>query len=252
MTESIFYQKAYTVELRDVDFLNELKLSILFHFFQETASLAASQLGAGIEKLAQQNGIAWILMRVKVEISRMPKLGERFTIETWPQPPGRIEIERDFIVRDSGNRVLIRAVSSWVLMDLHERKIKRTSAVDLTYSSEGTERALVHRFKKLKSSSGLTPVYEKTVGYSDIDFNGHLNNSQYINVMMDCFPIEEYQQYRICTLEINYIEEAFSQDAIVLKKDGRLSEGTNILIEGTKKENEKPVFRAKLTAEKRK
>src|SRR5699024_994828 len=155
----------------------------------------------------KNDGIAWILMKIKVEVNRMPEQGEKIIIETWPQPPGRIAIERDFIVKDRKGHVFIRAVSSWILMDLNERKIKRTSAVDLSYPFVNTERALEHTFKKLKSSSGFMPVYEKTVDGSDIDFNGHLNNSEYIRYIMNCFSREEHKEYQIETLEINYIEE---------------------------------------------
>lgn len=250
MVTSILFKKEYTIELRDIDFNNELKLSMLFSYLQETASLAASELGVGIEDLAKDDGIAWILTRIRVEIERMPAINEEITIETWPQEPGKLEFERDFIVRDGHGKAIIRAVSAWALMDLKERKLKRTNSVALTYPSVLEERALIHRFKRLKPTQELLPVYEKTVGYSDIDFNGHLNNSRYMNYLMDCFPIKEHRQYQVQAVEVNFIQEAFPGDTLLLNKDNHLQDAV-IYIEGVNNKTKKAVFRAKVEARKR-
>lgn len=251
MTESILYKKKYQIELRDVDFKNELKLSMLFSYCQETASLAASKLGVGINHLAEHGNIAWVLLKMRVEINRMPVINEEITIETWPQKPGKLDVERDFIVRDIDGDVLIRAVSVWALMDLKERKLKRTNSLSLQYPSIMEERAIIHKFKKLNTDDELMPVYEKTVGYSDIDFNGHLNNSRYINYVMDCFPLEEHRQFEIKIIEVHFIQEAFPGDTILLKKDHPLKDNASVFVEGTKKENDNPVFRAKMEVRKR-
>jgi len=251
MTESILYKRAYHIDLRDVDFRKQLKLSMLFSYFQDVASFAAYELGVGITELAENNGIAWILMRIRVEIERMPVWNEEITIETWPQEPGKLEIERDFIVRDSEGKIIVRAVSAWVLMDLKERKLKRTSVISLTYPSVIEERAIVHKLKKLESISELETAYEKVIGYSDIDFNGHLNNSRYIDYIMDCFSLDEHNQYETKAIEVNFNREALPGDTIVLQKSTQLLEDRQVFIEGMNKEDEKAIFKAKVDVDDR-
>ncbi|MED4474879.1 acyl-ACP thioesterase domain-containing protein [Oceanobacillus caeni] len=128
MSESLFTSK-YHIDLRDVDFKKELKWSALFSYFQEIASLAASDLGLGIDTLQKGNGLAWVLTKIRVDVDRLPSWGEEIIIETWPLEPGKLNFDRDYIVRDQDGKSIIRAISSWVIIDLKERKLKRSKSI---------------------------------------------------------------------------------------------------------------------------
>ncbi|WP_047980604.1 acyl-[acyl-carrier-protein] thioesterase [Ornithinibacillus contaminans] len=246
MEPSMIYKKNYHIDLRDVDLKKELRLSTLFGYFQDVANLAAENLGASIQDLEQKYGVAWILMQIRVDVIRNPKLDEEITIETWPLEPGKLEFERDFLVRDQQGEIIARAVSVWVVMDIAKRRLKRSDTISLQYPYVVTERAMDITLGKLKGSENLDTAYLKTIGYSDIDFNGHLNNSRYVDYMMDCFSVEEHQVYHISSIEVNYLNEVLPGDTLVLKKDLSSVENQMIYIEGLRKRDEKIVFRSKV------
>ncbi|MCU9600674.1 acyl-[acyl-carrier-protein] thioesterase [Pallidibacillus thermolactis] len=240
--ESIFRTKSH-VDLRDVDFTRHLKLSSLFSYFQDVASLAADHLGYGIERLAKEFGVAWILLRIRVDIERMPKWDEEMTIETWPIEPNRVEFQRDFLVRDKNGNIIIRAVSVWVIMDLKERRLKRAETIGLQYPEKIKERAIDVRLGKLKGFGQLKEVYKKVIGYSDIDFNGHLNNSKYVDFIMDCFSIDEHKQNQIQSIEMHFINEALPGDTITIYKEHSNSNTGLFFIEGMNEMDNKTVFK---------
>ncbi|WP_033829152.1 acyl-[acyl-carrier-protein] thioesterase [Bacillus andreraoultii] len=242
--ESITYRTNMHVDLRDVDFAKELKLSTLFSYFQDVASLAAENLGWGIEQLAYKYGVAWVLMRIRVEVTRMPKYNEEITIETWPHEPKRIEFERDFLVRNTRGDILIKASSIWVLMDINERKLKRNDSIGIQYPAVREERALNNKLSKLQDYGNIEKVYKKVIGYSDIDFNGHLNNSKYVDYVMDVFPIEKHNQFEVKSVEMNFNNEAFPGETIILYKDITQSEDDIIYIEGRNEDNSKTLFKS--------
>lgn len=62
------FKMKYHIDLRDVDFTKKLKLSTLFSYFQDIASMAAENIGFGIETLERKFGVAWILIRMRVDI----------------------------------------------------------------------------------------------------------------------------------------------------------------------------------------
>ncbi|MFC0302114.1 acyl-[acyl-carrier-protein] thioesterase [Virgibacillus soli] len=247
MTSASIYKKDYHVDWGDVDFKKELKLSTLFSFFQDASSMASEELGFGIEHLQQDFGVAWVLMKIRVDIVRNPKVGETITIETWPLEPGKIACDRDFIVRDGDSNILIRAISSWVIMDMHERKIKRTSTVPIVYPFGENERAIEGKLGKLKVEEPLEVAYQKMIGYSDIDFNGHLNNSKYVDYMMDCFQVEEHQKYKVKSIEVHFTNEAFPGEVMALQKVMVGQE--EVYIEGKNDQSEKVIFKSKLIIE---
>ncbi|GGA66572.1 acyl-[acyl-carrier-protein] thioesterase [Ornithinibacillus halotolerans] len=242
------YEKTYPIELSDVDFKKELKLSALFNYFQDIANLAAENLGVGINDLLEKYGVAFVLMRIRVDVIRTPQLGEELQIETWPLQPGKLEFERDFIVRDSSGNIIARAVSVWVIMDLKKRRLKRSDAINLTYPELIEEKAIDVELKKLKAAENIEIAYYKKIGYSDIDFNGHLNNSRYVDYIMDCFQLEEIKQYNTKSIEVNYLNEALPGDTLVLKKS---IDSNLVFVEGYREADHKVVFRAKVNIERK-
>src|SRR5690606_19886367 len=112
------------------------------------------------------------------------------------------------------------------------------------------ERAIQTTFKRLKYPGELENVYTKQIGYSDIDFNGHLNNSKYIDYIMDCFDMESHRKFEATSLEVNFSREALPGDILILKKDISELEKGNIYIEGIHGKDERTVFKAMVKIEK--
>ncbi|MFC3039496.1 acyl-[acyl-carrier-protein] thioesterase [Virgibacillus xinjiangensis] len=246
MQTSTLYKKLYHIDLRDVDFKKKLRISTLFSYFQEIASLSAASIGVGIDDIAKNYGVAWILMRIRVEVVRVPELNEDITIETWTHEPGKMEFKRDFVVRDQEGIPIVRAVSAWVIMDLVERKIKRASHIPFDYPSDIIEPAIDYKLKKLKRGESMDTVYQKVIGYSDIDFNGHLNNSRYVDFILDCFPVKDHQTHEIKAIEVNFNHEALPGETIKLKKGMSNTDPKIMITEGINEDNQEVVFRAQL------
>ena len=241
---SSLFKQNYHVDLRDVDFAKKLRLSTLFSYFQDIASLAAENLGCGIGTLEKTFGVAWILTRIRVDIIRFPVWDEDITIETWPLEPSKIEFDRDFFVKDAEGNIIIRAVSKWVIMDIKERKLKRSDAIGIRYPENRTERAIEGKLGKLKDFGNLEMAYNKVIGYSDIDFNGHLNNSKYVDYIMDCLSFEEHKNHSIRTIDLNFIQEALPGDTLTLNKDMTKREEHLVYFEGVNQTNNAKVFKA--------
>ncbi len=240
------YKKNYRVELSDIDFTKKLKLSALFEYFQDIASQHADKIGYGFDALMQKYGASWMLVRIRVDIIRNPEWNENILIETWPLEPGKIEFDRDFLVRDSRGNVIIRAVSTWIVVDMKTREVKRSSLIDIERPPVITERAIDCKLERLKGSGRLEIAYKKTVGYSDVDLNGHLNNSKYVDFIMDCFSLEEHRKYSVKTIEINYVNEILPGETLILYKDISALDSDSVYVEGVKETDGKPVFRSRV------
>lgn len=240
------YRNTYTIGYSDVDFLKCLKCSKLFEYFQDTASEDVKRLGAGVDTLAEEYSAAWILTRIRVEFARTPELNESITVATWPHPPGKLEFERDFLVCGRDGDAIIRAASTWVLIDTKTRELKRSDYIRMEYPDFIAEHALDSQPGKLRPSGKPEPVYRKVVGYSDVDFNGHINNSRYIDYIMDCFPVESHRQYMLKAIEVNYIKEAFPGDTLLLCREIPDDGDGTVYIEGVNEEDGKPCFKARI------
>jgi len=241
----MIFKKDYYIDWGDVDLKKELKLSTLFSFFQEASSDASDDLGYSIDRLQKEFGVAWVLMKMRVDLIRSPKLSETITIETWPLEPTRLSYDRDFLVKDSDGNIIVRAISTWIIMDLKERKIDRNQRANITYPVQVNERAIDAKMKKLKAAGPLSPAYKKMIGYSDIDFNGHLNNARYVDYIMDCFQVSDHEKYKVDSLEVHFTNEALPGEVITLKSDVSQALEGGIYIEGVNDETDQIVFKSK-------
>lgn len=240
------YKKNLTVEMRDVDFTGSLKLSTLFSYFQDTANMHSDNLGIGFETIMEKFGVIWALIRIRVDIVRHPVMNEEIQIETWPQEPKSLEFTRDFLVYDKDGNIIVRAVSIWAILDMHTRKLKRSKLIAANYPPFSEERAIDCRLGKLKPFGQLEMAYKRVIAYSDIDINEHLNNTKYVDLIMDCFSLESHKAHYVRSIEFNYVHEALPGDTIILYKDLTAAEKNMIYIEGINEKNKKLAFQSRI------
>jgi len=225
-------EQKYTIGISDVDFLQTLKISSLFGYFQEIASFHANNLGIGLDAISSKHNVTWVLVKIKVEIDQFPLWNDEIIIQTWPLKPKRFEFERNYIVKDSNGNVIIRAISSWVIMDLETRELQKAELIEVDYPNFIENKAIDGKLGKLKPFGEPKVVYKKTIGYSDIDMNGHLTNSKYIDYIMDCFPCEGHKKYKVRTIQVSYVNEALPGETITLSSDISSFDSNSIYIEG--------------------
>jgi medium-chain acyl-[acyl-carrier-protein] hydrolase len=240
------YKRTFTVEMRDVDFTGRLKLSALFSYFQDTANMHSDNLGIGFETIMEKHGLIWALIRIRVDIERYPVMNEEIQVETWPQKPKNLEFTRDFLVCDKEGNVIVRAVSIWAVLDMHTRKLKRSKLIAPDYPPFKEERAIDCRLGKLKPFGQLEMAYKRVIAYSDIDINGHLNNTKYVDLIMDCFSMESHRTHYVKSIEFNYVHEALPGDTIVLYRDLTAAETNMIYIEGINEKDQKLAFQSRV------
>lgn len=242
------YQKKYHIESSDVDFNKKLKLSSIFSYFQEIASLHADNLGVGIEAI-EKIGVGWALIKIKVDLIRYPVWNEEILIETWYPEPKKFEFIRDFSIIDSNGNIIVNAITSWIIFDIKTRELRKSDSIANGFPLNAKERAINYKFGKIKDFGKIEFNIKKIIRYSDIDFNGHLNNSKYVDFIMDCLSIEDHKKYRVKTIEVNYINEALPEDTIVISKDLSALNSNLIYFEGINEKDNKAIFKAQIEIE---
>ncbi|MDR1696793.1 MAG: hypothetical protein LBR41_01055 [Rickettsiales bacterium] len=154
--------------LRPVMLLNEL---------QAVADEHAELLGGGRTYCGAHN-IAWVVTHMIVEIDWMPDNKTEIIIETWPAVHGNVKAVRDFRILDAvTGRVLVRASSQWVVIDIATRHPVRLGDVMSSWPLL-SERALDIQFDAFPD---FEPTKSDTVKprYDDVDMNQHINNAVY-------------------------------------------------------------------------
>ena len=243
----------YTIERivtdTEADFARRQKLSSMFGYFQDIAAFHSAELNASVQRLHTELNVAWILLKVRVEVDEYPVLAEELYVDTWPQAP-RALYERDYTIRRRSGETLVRAASTWVIMNLETREIKRDRFLDYLNIEINTDRAVEKGVGRQRRIEGAEPVYEKRINYSDVDYNGHVNNARYIDFIMDAIPFEQHKEKEIRAIEVYYVNELSPDSELILarsqmERDTDSPDGLDKLyIEGVRKSDDSVVFYA--------
>lgn len=171
------FKKEYVVKSYEADAHGFLRLLALMNILQDAADGSAMELGFGFEDCAKR-GVSWVGSNYLLKINRLPKMHEKFIIETWPAEAKLWGAIRDFVVYDEKGQILLKASSQWVLIDI-ERKRPVPLAKHFTEYKALEERALEVEFSR--PSEFLDSQTEQTfkVRFDDIDINKHVNNAVY-------------------------------------------------------------------------
>ena len=77
------YEFKSRVRYSEMGLDRRLTLSSLVNYFQDCSTFQSEECGCGLDYLAEQNRV-WMVLSWQIEILRLPSLGERIRIQTWP------------------------------------------------------------------------------------------------------------------------------------------------------------------------
>jgi acyl-ACP thioesterase len=175
------YETTARITYYDLDYRGKVKLSALLRMVHIAADVDANLLGVGHAVLTPLN-MSFILQRFGLSVTRMPRYDETVTIRTWPSDVARGTFARLGDMYDSAGHKLMEWASLWVLLDIEQRKILRSSALPVTLPEFGDYGVRIRPQKiDLTVDDWGSPYssYLHTVRYCEVDTNMHINNSVY-------------------------------------------------------------------------
>ena len=195
----------FIVDDLSVDCFGRLKPSMLLYYVQEAAGSHFSALEDRSDPIAKKN-LFWAVTRHRVQVTRLPKLGETVTVETWPMPTTRVAYPRAFAMYDSEGNLLAQAISLWVLMDMNTRAMVLPGKSGVVVN--GTLRGCELDVPRSILPKDLPESQYRTVTYSLLDINGHMNNTRYLDWLDDLLSAEYHASHTLQEFTICYLSEA--------------------------------------------
>ena len=151
-------------------------------------------------------------------------------------PTTRVAYPRATVAYDAEGRELFRCIALWILMDLNSRAmvLPGKSGIDLDGVARGGE---------LPSPKSLTPrdlpnATERKVRFGQLDRNGHMNNTKYLEWAMDLLPGSFHGEHPLKSFTVCYLNEAKEADRVTLRHS--LDDAGVLLVDATRPAREDP------------
>lgn len=230
MEDSPVFTKEFEIQSHHISQNFEATLQYLMGCMQHTAECQVDKMHIGWNDL-HEKGCFWAIYRMGIQIERMPRKSETITVRTWPNPPQRLMQPRSFEITDANGKILLRAQSLWIVLDeksFRPLKIEEVAGCSEALYQMGDSDGFTMNLKIGNiDTEGMSPVCERTVLYSDIDTNHHVNNTNYVRWFTDSFSVDFLEKHTLRTLIINYTLQARINDkySIYTKE---ISDGTTL------------------------
>jgi medium-chain acyl-[acyl-carrier-protein] hydrolase len=191
-----------------------LKYTELCNLLQLTAA-AHSEIGGISFTDMQEFSQAWVLSRMRVEITELPKWRDVVTVKTWINSLENSRSIRALEMYVNGKKI-VGSETFWVVFNT---KIRRPEPLVLPYQHfelYPESRATVLSFSKINIAHEKEILFERTVFLSDLDIVNHVNNVKYLEWCLDFVDENKILSQEIKSFEMNFLKELALKDKVVI------------------------------------
>ena len=209
------HAEKYKVKWHDTDASRRVRPSELLMYMQETANLQFVSHGRDLDTERDNDGIAFILSKMCLDLHAPLFAYDDIEVETFTCDSRGFSFNRCFRILRDGN-VIAEALSVWALVNINTGKLMRADEYDVGFENEPILTVSAPLRIKMPPTDCFEEVGTRKIVYSDIDYNMHMNNTRYPNMLCDFMNIEDTS--RICSVSLSYLREASLHDTLIVMR----------------------------------
>ena len=206
-------------------------------YMLETSNRQCRASGLDLDRLFYEEGRGFLLARMQTRIDRPLHAYESIEVRTWCPPSRGVTFLRCFRVL-RGDEVIAEAASSWAMLDARTHTFVKVSDL-ASYEcpvDDMIPSATLPKLVRLSPHLEMEPVGERRVRRSETDFNGHMNNTKYPDMVCDFLP--DCPDRRVRTLSLSFVKEAPRDDVLRMYRTAGAAGDGDWLVKGVRSDGQ--------------
>ncbi len=187
----------------DIDAGSRMSVGGIMNSMQDCVNINSESIGKGIDYL-MTTGRTWFAINWYIEIKRRPKMFEDVVVKTWPYDFTSTMGYRNVVITDEAGEDIIAADSIWTLVDLETGRPTKIGEEDSKGYDVEEKYPIENPGRKIKLPAEFELIDTVKVKKSEIDYNGHMSNGEYIKLADNYMPRD---------VEINKIRVEYKNQA---------------------------------------
>ena len=205
------YTEKYKTMWHDIDASRKVRPSEMLVYMQETANRQFVNAGRDLDTERDTGGVGFILSKLALDLHKPLYAYEDIEVETFTCDSRGFSFNRGFRILKEGEEIA-RAASVWALVDIKEGKLIKVNDYSVGFENEPIPETVSPMRIKMPPAESFLSVGKRRIVYSDIDYNMHMNNTRYPNMLCDFMELADTD--RIAGMTLSYLHEAALGDEL--------------------------------------
>lgn len=196
------YTEHFEVCSHEVDPDNIIRPSSLLRLMQEAANHQMRDAKPSYTDLFEE-GKAFLLSRIAIKSYAPLHQYDKIKVSNWPVEGKGATFPRCYRVQRDGE-LIAQGQSAWALVDTNTHRLYRVNEIlfpNFTYGPLESVDGM-----RFRLPDAMDAVGTHTVVYHETDLNGHMNNGNYPDLLLDHTP--ERQTHYMADFSIHFVAEA--------------------------------------------
>ncbi len=218
MEKESVLKRTYYLSAAECNAQQEMSIPQLAQKLIDVATEHANILGIGNPDMPNPD-MGWVLSRLTIEMNCYPRENTDYTITTWVEDWNRHFSRRAFSISDADGNILGYARSIWMVLNTSDRSNAGLSGLNFKQEwISNIQCPIPMQEKHVKmESDGHEPIYR--FKYCDIDFYRHVNTVRYIDLLLNQFSMQAYDDNIVNRLELSFLHEAsYGMEVRIMKQ----------------------------------
>ena len=199
------YQMKMKIPFDMADMNGHIKLPDVILLSLQVSGMQSIELGVSDKTILEDYNLVWIITDYDIEVVRLPRFAEEITIETEALSYNRLFCYRRFTIYDEAGRDLIHMMATFVLMDRDSRKVHAVEPEIVAPYQSDFDKKLIRGPKYEPLEELVSKDYH--VRFYDLDMNGHVNNSKYLDWIFEVMGADFLTHYIPKKINLKYVKE---------------------------------------------
>ncbi|CAG5901373.1 acyl-ACP thioesterase [Streptococcus pneumoniae] len=199
------YQMKMKIPFDMADMNGHIKLPDVILLSLQVSGMQSIELGVSDKAILEDYNLVWIIAEYDIEVVRLPRFAEEITIETEALSYNRLFCYRRFTIYNEAGQELIHMMATFVLMDRDSRKVHVVEPEIVAPYQSDFDKKLIRGPKYESLEEPISKDYH--VRFYDLDMNGHVNNSKYLDWIFEVMGADFLTHYIPKKINLKYVKE---------------------------------------------
>lgn len=201
------YEQKVKTGISDVGKNGRITNKAILSILENVGAYQSDEAGHGALDM-DKTGFSWIILDWKLKVTKRPMYGEELTVKTWGRNNKKVHTYRDFEVYNENNELCVIATTKMALINIDTKKfIKLDEQIMEKYRMDEKSVFVETELDKIKIPEKYSRKIDYEITRKYIDYNGHMHNTYYLDLVYETLPDEAYENRPYNNLRINYKNE---------------------------------------------